>query len=205
MGRGCGCIALSQVRLDDALHQAGQIDSGPEHSRGRQWAAHQPGRHGRADSRRCSRHHRRRASFDRGPVLADQDFRGPLGGHPRVHRLQHLRLQVPAGRADHVHAERDRRRGIPPRLASGEIHAGDAALQRARRRRRPGGHGVCASPRRAGLRRAPARSREGSRRPLEVDRHPAPVERMEPRDHLPADSTRQTQEERRGASRRSAT
>ena len=49
MGRGCGGIALSQVRLDDALHQAGQVGPGIGHSRGRQRPADQSRRHGRLD------------------------------------------------------------------------------------------------------------------------------------------------------------
>ena len=75
------------------------------------------------------------------------------------------------------------------------------SLQRARRRRRPRGHGVRARPGRARLRRAPARSRDGARRALEGDRHAAAVERMEPRDHLPAGATEETQKEGRGAPR----
>ncbi len=78
------------------------------------------------------------------------------------------------------------------------------SLQRARRRRRPRGDGVCAGPRRARLHRAPARSRERARRPLEIDRDPAALERMEPRDHLPADPAAQAQEKGRGAPRASA-
>ena len=76
------------------------------------------------------------------PVPADQDLRGTPGGYPRVHRLQHLRLEVPAGRPDHVHAEPDHRRGVPPRLAPREIHPDDEALLRAGGRRRTRRHGM---------------------------------------------------------------
>ena len=61
------------------------------------------------------------------PFLPTKISEGRLRGHPRVHRLQHLRLEVPAGRPDHVHPERDHRRGIPARLAPGEIHADQRA------------------------------------------------------------------------------
>ena len=50
------------------------------------------GRHDGADGpRRRARHDRRGAAVDRRPVPPEEDRGGALGGHPRVHRLQHLR------------------------------------------------------------------------------------------------------------------
>ena len=47
-----------------------------------------------------------------------QDRGGPLRRHPRVHRLQRLHLARRDRRATRsLHAEPDRRRGVPPRLA----------------------------------------------------------------------------------------
>ena len=40
------------------------------------------------------RHHRRRPAVDRRPVPAEEDRGGPARRHPRVHRLQHLRLAL---------------------------------------------------------------------------------------------------------------
>ena len=47
--------------------------------------------HGEPGARRRARSHRRRSSFDRRPVPAQEDRGGAHRGHPRVHRLQHLR------------------------------------------------------------------------------------------------------------------
>ena len=52
------------------------------------------------------------------PFLPQQDRRGPRAGHPRMHRLQHLHLQLARRRAGALHAEPDHRRGVAPRLAS---------------------------------------------------------------------------------------
>ena len=61
-----------------------------------------------------------------------------------------------------LHAERDRRRGVPPRLASGAVHdGGERRQRRARRRRRPGRDGVRDGPRQA--RHAPRAPRRGRR------------------------------------------
>ena len=65
-----------------------------------------------------ARFHRRGAALDRRSVPAEQDRGGPARRHPRVHRLQHLRLQRQSRRAHALHAEPDERRGMAPRLAS---------------------------------------------------------------------------------------
>ena len=84
----------------------------------------EPRHDGRGDPLRAVRHHRRRPAVDRRPVPAEEDRGGPPRRHPRVHRLQRLRLAVRAGRpADRLHAERDDRRGVPPRLAPGAVRA----------------------------------------------------------------------------------
>ena len=84
-----------------------------------------------------ARHHRHLPPVDLRPVPADEDRRGPPRRHPRVHRLQHLHLALGDRRpAAHLHAERDRGRGVPPRLASGAVHAGRERRQRRARRRR---------------------------------------------------------------------
>ena len=63
------------------------------------------------------------------PFLPQQDRGGPPRRHPRVHRLQHLHLALGDRRpAAHLHAERDRGRGVPARLAPGAVR---------RRRRTP--------------------------------------------------------------------
>ena len=74
------------------------------------------------------------------------------------------------GDAHRLHPERDRRRGVPPRLAPGAVRArGQRRPRRARRRRRPGGHGVRDRARQARLPpRAPRR--RGGRRSAAVMR-----------------------------------
>ena len=111
-----------------------------------------------------ARHHRHLPPVDLGPVPAEEDRRGAAGRHPRVHRLQHLHLALGDRRpAAHLHAERDRGRGVPPRLASGGFDAGEERRQRrARRRGRPGRDGVRDDPRQA--RHAPRAPRRGGGR-----------------------------------------
>ena len=83
---------------------------------------HRPRRDGRGHQLRPVRHHRRRSAVDRRSVPAEEDRGGPARRHPRVHRLQRLRVALGVGaRPDLVHPERDQRRGVPPRLASGEF------------------------------------------------------------------------------------
>ena len=69
-------------------------------------------RHDGADGpRRRARPDRRGAAVDRRPVPAEEDRGGPLGGHPRVHRLQHLR---------HRRLRRRRRSAAPRTRRMGE-------------------------------------------------------------------------------------
>ena len=95
----------------------------PHRQAGRRGRAHHQPRHdGRDHQLGPVRHHRRGASVDLRSVPAQQDRRGPARGHPRVHRLQPVHLALGDRRpADGLHPERDRRRGVPPRLAPGAV------------------------------------------------------------------------------------
>ena len=53
------------------------------------------------------------------PFLPDEAGGGPLRGHPRVHRLQHLRVWRLHDLADPLHPEPEHGRGVAPRLAPG--------------------------------------------------------------------------------------
>ena len=137
---------------------------GREEAGARRRPLHEPRPDGRGDHVRLARHHRHLPPVDLRPVAPAQDRRGTPGRHPRVHRLQHLHLALGDRRpAAHLHAERDRGRGVPARLASREVRAGQERRQRrARRRRRPGRDGVRDGARQA--RHAPRAPRRGRRR-----------------------------------------
>ena len=80
---------------------------------------HEPRHDGRHHQLRTVRHHRRRPAVDLGPVPAEQDRGGPFRRHPGVHRLQPVHLALGDRRPSNgVHPERNRRRGVPTRLAS---------------------------------------------------------------------------------------
>src|SRR5204862_135905 len=68
-------------------------------------------------------------------VPAQEDRGGAVRGHPRVHRLQHLRLGRLHDRADPLYAEPEHGGGVATRLASGADSA------EGRRRPRVGGGG----------------------------------------------------------------
>ena len=89
------------------------------------------------------------------PFLPEKIEEGRFDGHPRVHRLQPVRLQLGVGRpADLVHPERHRRRGVPPRLAPRAVrHRRERREARSCRRRRTGRHGVRRRAGQARLRR----------------------------------------------------
>ena len=107
---------------------------------------HLPRHDGAPDQERGARSHRRRTAFDRRPVPAQEDRDRSPRGHPRVHRLQHLRLRRLHDVPDPLHAEPDDGRGVPSRLASREesspgspatptvlvVGAGPAGLEAAR-------------------------------------------------------------------------
>ena len=99
---------------------------------------------GRPRARRHGRPDRRGAALDLRPVPAQQDRTGPLRRDPRVHRLQRLLLALDLGQPPGLHAERDRRRGAPPRLAPGAVRPRAANADRAVLvvGAGPAGHGV---------------------------------------------------------------
>ena len=101
---------------------------------------------------RRARPDRRRAALHRRSVPAEQDRRGARAGHPRVHRLQHLHLQLARQRAGALHAEPDHRGGVAPRLAPGAHRAGRERCLDPHHRRRSCGPGVRARARSARLR-----------------------------------------------------
>ena len=110
--------------------------------------------------RRRARPDRRRPAVDRRPVPAAEDRGGPARGHPRVHRLQHLRLGRLDDDADPLHPEPDHGRGVAPRLAS---RADPAA-------RRPTRACSWSAPARPGSRRRCRSARAATRRPGRGDR-----------------------------------
>ena len=98
-------------------------------------------RHDGADgARRRARHDRRRTAVDRRSVPAAEDRGGPARGHPRVHRVQHLRVGRRHDQPDQVHAEPVDGRGVAARMAP----RGDAPqdVRRVRPRRRCGAGGL---------------------------------------------------------------
>ncbi len=120
LGRGCRLDALLRDQPPSRVHAGGQV--GLDQAVHQRRPVHRPGRHGRGDHLRPVRHHRRRPAVDRRPVPPEEDRGGPRRGHPRVHRLQRLRLALGDGRpSDLVHPEPHRRRGVPPRLAPGAV------------------------------------------------------------------------------------
>ena len=74
---------------------------------------------GAPDPRGRVRPDRGRPAVDRRPVPAAEDRGGPAAGHPRVHRLQHLRHRRLDDDADPLHPEPVDGGGVAPRLASG--------------------------------------------------------------------------------------
>ena len=106
---------------------------------GRRRPLHLAGHDGADGARRGARPDRRGPAVDRRPVPAEEDRGGPARGHPRVHRLQHLRLRRRDHDADPLHPEPDHGRGVAARLASRADPAEGQRRQRAGRRRRAGG------------------------------------------------------------------
>ena len=120
VGRGCGPVALLPAGPPgalDALRQAGGQEAGA-----RRRPVHRPGEDDRDRHQGHRGHHRRRPAVDLRSVAAEEDRGRPLRRHPRLHRLQRVHFALGDRRpADDLHPERHRRRGISPRLASGEI------------------------------------------------------------------------------------
>ena len=161
VGRGRDAVALLSAGPRASL--AGRRQGDLQEAGARRRPLDEPGPDGRGDQRGQARHHRHLPPVDVRSVPAAEDRRGPARRHPRVHRLQHLHLALGDRRAaDDLHAERDRRRGVPARLAPGALHQGGERRQRrARRRRRAGRDGVRDDPRQAW--HAPRAPRRGAR------------------------------------------
>ncbi len=172
---------------------------GHEEARARRRPLDEPRRDGRGDRERLARHHRDLPPLDLRPVPAPEDRRGPPRRHPRVHRLQRLHLPLGDRRAaPHLHPERDRGRGVPARLASGEVREGRERRQRrARRRRRPGRHGSGHGARQARHAARPPRRGAGRHgRDHALDPAASRPRRVGPRRQLPAHPDRQAEERR---------
>ena len=210
-----GPVAVLRGEPREAVHRPDQGRRPHRQARRRRRPRHQPRHDGGDHQHRPVRHHRRRASVDLRPVPAEEDRGGPVRRHPRVHRLQPVHLPLGDRRpAAGLHAERDRRRGVPARLAPGEVPpGGQPREERARRRRRPGRDGVRDGARQArDGGRAPRRGRAGDRRLRQLDlaaralrrrEEPRPRRRPRPRRveadrQLPPDPARQAAQ-RRGA------
>ena len=97
------------------------------------------------------------------PFLPEEDRGGAVRGHPRVHRLQHLRHRRRARNADPLHPEPEHGRGVAARLASRADPPEDERREGAGRRRRAGragGGDVARAARlRGGARRGDRRAR----------------------------------------------
>ena len=103
--------------LPGALHplrQAVHVEAG-----GRGGPIHLPGPDGEPDPQGCAGHDRRGAALHRGPLSAEEDRGRPHRGHPRVHRMQHLRVRRQPRRANALHPEPDQGRGVAQGLAPG--------------------------------------------------------------------------------------
>ena len=134
------------------------------------------------------------------PFLPAEDRGGPLGRHPRVHRLQHLRHGRRDRDADPLHPEPEHGRGVAPRLASRADPAEGLRRERARRRRRPGrprGRDDARPPR---LRRRAGRGGRRGRRPGAARGAAAGPGRLDPRRRLPPQPARAPARTSRSAS-----
>ena len=108
------------------------------------------------------------------PFLPRKIEEGRLRGHPRVHRLQHLRCRGLHDVADPLHPEPVDGRGVAPWLAPGADPAAHQRREGARRRRRPGGSRGRAEPRQARVRGDPGGPLGPARRPGRAARRGCP-------------------------------
>ena len=148
---------------------------------------------------------RRGPPVDRRSLSPEEDRGRPLRRGARVHGLEHVHREGRHADAPRLHPERDRRRGVPPRLAPGAV--------RARRQPRPGRPDRRSRARRNGVRdrarqtrlpaSAPRRGGGGARRLHAVDPAAPGPRRVGPRGQLATGAARPA-EERRGADRDTA-
>ena len=107
-----------QSRAGDRFRQAAD-----RQARGRRRPVHLARCDGLAGQARRPRSDRRRPALHRRSVPAEEDRRGAGARDPRVHRLQHLHLELARRRAGPLHPESHRGRGVAARLASGGVRA----------------------------------------------------------------------------------
>ena len=163
LGRGQPDQPLRQGGLPGALcllRQAGDHQAGH-----RRRPLHLARRDGVAGEARHPRPDRLGAAVDRRSVPAAQDRGGADRGHPRVHRLQHLRGELQCRGADQLHPEPDHRRGVQARLASRALPAGGVRGHRPDRRRRTVRPRMRPGARQPRLPGAPGRGGPRARRP----------------------------------------
>ena len=124
-GRGRGELALPQIELDETLRRGRKKDRG-RRARDQQRPLHPAPDDmiGVINERQCDIIGAARPSIA-DTVPAEEDRGGAERGHPRVHRVQHVRLAHAAAGAFKLHPERDLGRGVSPGLASREIRAGE--------------------------------------------------------------------------------
>ncbi len=139
-------LELAQRQPDLALRQGGfpggiyeLRQAGDDEARGRGRPLHLARHDGVADPARNPRLHRRGAPVDRRPVPAEEDRGRPHRRNPRVHRLQHVRVERLHLDQPALHAEPDDGRGMAPRLAPRNHPAEEIGRVGAGGRRRAGG------------------------------------------------------------------
>ena len=175
--RAARCLGLRGRRVGERLVDvAVRAGGGPRGVRPRPEGAHiqarrrrrpvHVARHDGADgARRRARHDRRRTAVDRRSVPAAEDRGGPARGHPRVHRVQHLRVGRRHDQPDQVHAEPVDGRGVAAWMAPRGDAPQDVRRVRPRRRRGAGRARGGDGARQARPPRRPGRGDPGPRRP----------------------------------------
>ena len=192
LGRGRRLVALLRDQPSGRVHARRR--RGVSEARAQRRPLHRSRRHGRGDPLRTVRHHRRGPAVDRRPVPAEEDRGGPARRHPRVHRLQHLRLAVGARRppiwcTQNATSGEEYRRGWHPERFAAAANADNDVLDR---RRRAGRHGVraasSASAACGGVHLVDDGRRAG--RPPQLGDHAAGARRVAARHQLPRDPDR---------------
>ena len=157
---------------------------------------HVPGSHGGGHPKRARRPDRLRAALDLRSLPAPEGGGRADRGHPRMHRLQYLRLGRLHDVADPLHPESDDGRGVAAGLASGVHPAPGVGEARARRGGGSGGTRGGPGPRQARLCRHPGREGERARRPGEAGEPPAGSRGLEPGCRVPGRAAPQAPQRR---------